>query len=245
MRKTIRLRLLFQATCGALALAAAGSANAASNDYDWLGVFYLWASDVSVDARDRSIDASFNDIVDKLDFGMQGHVEAQGDDIGGFVDFTYLSLGDKTSRPAADFRSSLDMTAIDLAMVWSPGSERMTGTELYGGLRYISNDFGLRVDPVPPNLPDFSAGADASYNDLLIGARYIAPLSDHWRLMVNADVSGLDTEGTWSVGIYGVYRTGPHRFIGGYRHLEVEVKENSTSVTTTFSGPTIAYGYAF
>lgn len=245
MAMSIRFSRVLQAGCAVLASAAAGNAHAASNDYDWLGILYLWGSDITVDARDRTLDASFNDIIDKLDFGIQGHVEAQGDDFGGFVDFTYMSLSDKASRTAADFRSSLDMTAIDLAMVWSPGPERMTGTELYGGLRYISNDFGLKADPVPPGVPDFSAGADASYNDLLVGARYIAPLSDRWRLMVNADISGLDTEGTWSLGMYGVYRMGQHRFIAGYRHLEVEVKENGTSVTTTFSGPAIAYGYAF
>lgn len=245
MRRNIRLKAALQAICGVAALGGAGAAQAAGNDYDWLGILYLWGSDITVDARDRTLDVSFNDILDKLDFGIQGHVETQGDDFGGFVDFTYMSLSDTVSRPAADFRGSLDMTAIDLAMVWSPGAERMTGTELYGGLRYISNDFGLRVDPVPPGVPDFSTGADASYNDLLVGARYIAPLSDKWRLMVNADISGLDTEGTWSLGIFGAYRMGPHRFIAGYRHLEVEVEEHGTSVTQTFSGPSIAYGYAF
>jgi hypothetical protein len=241
----IRISRALRAGCAVLACASGGNAYAASDDYDWLGILYVWASDVTVDAHDRTVDASFSDIVDKLDFGIQGHVEAQGDDFGGLVDFTYLSLSDKASRPAADFRASLDMTLIDLAMVWSPGPERMTGTELYGGLRYIATDFGLRVDPALPGAPDFSTGADSSYNDLLLGARYIAPLSDKWRLMVNADVSGLDTEGTWSLGIFGAYRMGQHRFIAGYRHLEVEVKENGTSVTQTFDGPAIAYGYAF
>jgi len=231
---------------GLLLLAGAASpAAAASNDYDWLGIVYVWASDISVDVKDRTLNASFSDVLDKLDFGIQGHVEAQGDEFGGFTDFTYMSLSDTTSRTAAEFRSSLDMTAIDLAMVWSPGAERMTGTELYGGLRYIRNDLGLRIDPVPPALPEQRSGLDSSYNDLLLGARYIAPLSDRWRLMVNADLSGLDTEGTWSLGLYGVYRAGQHRFIAGYRHLEVELEAGGTRATTTYAGPTIAYGYAF
>jgi hypothetical protein len=245
MSINIRFNRFLQAGCAILALTAGAPAHAAGNDYDWLGILYLWASDVTVDAHDRTLNASFNDIVDKLDFALQGHVEAQADDFGGFADFTFMSLSDKASRPAADFRSSLDMTLIDLAMVWSPGPERMTGTELYGGLRYISNDFNLQVDPVPPGVPSFSSGGNASYNDLLVGARYIAPLGDRWRLMVNADISGLDTEGTWSLGMYGVYRTGPHRFIAGYRHLDVEVKEKGNRSTMTFDGPAIAYGYAF
>ncbi|MGH8243417.1 MAG: hypothetical protein ACRETY_08730 [Steroidobacteraceae bacterium] len=241
----IRYRGVLTGGCALALLLTASPSQAASDDYDWLGIVYVWASDISVDARDRTIDASFSDVLDKLDFGIQGHVEAQGDDFGGFADVTFMSLSDRRSRPLADFRASLDMTAVDLALVWSPGAERMTGTELYGGLRYIANDFDLDVDPVPPALPDVQVGVDASYNDLLLGARYIAPLSDRWRLMVNVDISGLDTEGTWSLGMFGVYRMGPHRFIAGYRHLEMEVEEGGERVTTTFSGPAIAYGYAF
>ena len=63
---------------------------------------------------------------------------------------------------------------------------------------------------------------DKSFYDLLVGARYAAPINDQWRLVFSGDLSGGDTEGTWSLAAYGVYRTGPHRFYAGYRHLEMD-----------------------
>jgi hypothetical protein len=224
---------------------SASAARAETADYDWLAVAYLWASDISVDSRDASIDASFNDILDKLEMAFQTHVEVQGDDLGGFIDFTFMGLGDNVSRPAADFHADLDMTLMDLGLVWSPGAERMTGFELFGGLRYIDSDFHLIVDPVPPGVPNFENRVNDTFTDLLVGGRYIAPLNDRWRLMFTGDVSAGETEGTWSAGAFATYRTGPHRFIAGYRHMEVEVKSGGSTATETFSGPLVAYGFSF
>jgi hypothetical protein len=74
-----------------------GAARADSSGMDWLGVFYVWGADIGADYRDTSIDASFSDIVDKLDMGFMGHVEAQGDDFGGFADLVYMSVSDSRS----------------------------------------------------------------------------------------------------------------------------------------------------
>lgn len=243
---TIRINRVLSAGFGLLALTGGSAAEAAANDYDWLGIAYVWASDVSVATHDASIDVDFSDVIDKLEMAFQGHVEVQGDDIGGFVDFSFVNVGSNKQRAAARVNSDLNLTAIDLAAVWSPGSERLTGLELFGGLRYIDTDFSLLVDPDPPPIPDLRTGINTSYTDLLAGVRYGAPFSDHWKLIVTADASAFDTEGTWSLGTFAVYRTGPHRFYAGYRHFEMDLKgNNGEKVTETLSGPAIAYGYAF
>src|SRR5688500_16334472 len=228
----------------ALALAlVAGSARADSSDLDWLGVVYVWAAEIGVDARDRSAEIEFSDVIDKLEMGFQGHVEAQADDYGGFVDIVFMGVGDNSSRPLADLNADYDLTAMDLALVWSPGPERMTGIELYGGLRYIDMDLGLVVNPLPPGPADLRTGIDSSYTDFLAGARYIAPLAENWRLTITTDLSGGDTEGTWSVGGYAGYRAGPHHFIAGYRHVDMELEASGGDkrVTQVFSGPLVAY----
>jgi hypothetical protein len=225
---------------------AAGPACAESSDMDMLAVVYGWGTDITVDARDRSIDVSFSDVIDKLEMAFLGHVEAQGDDIGGFVDVVFMGVGDNISRPAADLNADLDMTLMDLAAVWSPAEERFSGVEVFGGLRYVDVDFDLVVDPAPPALPELRTGINKGYTDFLFGARYAAPINDQWRLVFSADLSGGDTEGTWSIGGFGVYRTGPHRFYAGYRHLEVEVEgRGGKIVKQTFSGPALGYGFAF
>ena len=243
----IRPRRRIKAGFGALALALASAAAGAqgSAEYDWLGIAYLWASDIQVDAKNADIGADFSDVLDKLEMAGQAHVEVQGDDLGGLIDVTFLGLGDRSSRTLVDLNADLDMILMDLALVWSPGAERMTGIEVFGGLRYIDADFRLVIDPIPPGPPEQIVGIDDTFTDLLAGARYIAPLNDHWRLTVSGDVSGADTEGTWSLGAFAGYRTGPHHLIAGYRHLEIEIEGAGDTVEQTFTGPVVAYGFSF
>ena len=232
--------------CALALLLAAGSARADSSGLDWIGVVYLWGADIGADYRDRSIDASFSDIVDKLEMGFMGHVEAQGDDFGGFVDLVYMSAGDSRSVGPASVRGDLDMTLMDVAMTWSPTAERFTGPEVFGGFRYVSVDALVRATLLPPPDPTINAGIDKSYTDFLLGGRYAAPINENWRLIFSADLSAGDTEGTWSIAGYGVYRNGPHRFYAGYRHLEAEVEARNTErVDMSFSGPALGYGFAF
>ena len=60
MPKNIRFNSAMGAACCALALAgASGRAEAASSDYDWIGILYVWAADIGVDTRDRSVNVDF------------------------------------------------------------------------------------------------------------------------------------------------------------------------------------------
>ena len=244
---TIRKNGLLPIGLGALALTLAGTpARAESTDLDWIATAYLWGASITVDAGDRNLDASFSDIIDKLEMGFMGHVEAQGDTFGGFVDVVYMSVGDSRTLGPVSARAELDMTLMDVAMVWSPAPERYTGIDVFGGFRYLGVDFDLNATLTPPPDPTFRTGVDTSYTDFLLGARYVAPINDQWRLVFSGDLSAGDTEGTWSLAGYGVYRNGPHRFYAGYRHLEAEVKGNAgRSVDQTFTGPVIGYGFAF
>ena len=247
MRMDIRSRKAVSAGLGALTLSlAAGAAQADSNDMAWIGIAYLWAADIELDARDRTLDIAFSDTVENLEMGFQGHVEAQAEDFGGFVDVVFMGVGSNDIRQGIRVNADVDLTAMDLAFVWSPDPEPFTGIELFGGLRYVDQEVDLVIDPEPPGPPVLQTGVDKSYYDLLVGARYAAPINDQWRLVFSADLSGGDTEGTWSVAGYGVYRTGPHRFYAGYRHLEMDLKGGAgETFKETFTGPAIAYGFAF
>ena len=237
------------AIAGAFALALilpASNARAEAANLDWLAVAYVWGPEIGTDATDPSIDVEFSDVIDKLEMAFLGHVEAQDDTFGGFVDVVFMGLGDNVSRPAADLNADFDVSLLDLAAVWSPAAERYSGIEAFSGLRYIAVKFDLVVDPVPAALPTLETGIDDGYTDFLLGGRYVAPINDSWRLFFSADVSGGDTEGTWSVGGYGVYRNGAHRFYAGYRHFDLEIEDRGgKQVSTTFSGPILGYGFAF
>jgi hypothetical protein len=247
MSVSIGCRRSIHASCGVLALSlASGAAHADSNDMEWLGIAYLWAADIELDARDRTLEIDFSDTVENLEMGFQGHVEAQAEDFGGFVDVVFMGVGSNDVRQGIRVNADVDLTAMDLAVVWSPDPEPLTGIEVFGGLRYVDQEVDLVIDPEPPGPPALQTGVDKSYYDLLVGARYAAPINDQWRLVFSGDLSGGDTEGTWSLAGYGVYRTGQHRFYAGYRHLEMDLKGGAgETFSETFSGPAIAYGFAF
>ena len=84
------------------------------------------------------------------------------------------------------------------------------------------------------------------FTDFLFGARYIAPISGNWRLEFDGDISGGDTEGTFSVAAYAGYRSGQHHFYGGYQHFEMDLESGGGGdLTVALSGPVLAYGYSF
>jgi hypothetical protein len=245
MKNLRKSKTLIGAACATTLMLGSASARAA-DDPDWLGIVYLWGSGITIDAQDASVGVDFKDLIDDLEMAFMGHVEAQGNAIGGFVDVVFVGVGENESRTNFDLNTDNDTTAMDLAVVWSPGAERMTGFELYGGLRYVDNDFHIVADPVAPGPPTLEGGIDKSYTDVLFGARYIAPLSEHWRATFVGDLSGGDTEGTFSLGVYVGYRTGQHHFIGGYKHFEMDLESgNGEDLTVTMTGPVIAYGYSF
>jgi hypothetical protein len=104
------------AIAGATALAlslAAGSARADSSGLEWLGIAYLWAADIEVDARDRQLDIAFSDTVENLEMGFQGHVEAQAEEFGGFVDVSFMAVGTNEVQQGIRVNTDVDMTAMD------------------------------------------------------------------------------------------------------------------------------------
>ncbi len=66
------------------------------------------------------------------------------EDFGGFVDVVFMGVGSNDVRQGIRVNTDVDLTAMDLAFVWSPGPEPMTGIEVFGGLRYIDTGFRPR-----------------------------------------------------------------------------------------------------
>ena len=56
--------------------------------------------------------------------GLPGTRGRQGERLGGFVDVVFVAVGTKSTFTRSDLNTDLDLTAMDLAFVWSPGAER-------------------------------------------------------------------------------------------------------------------------
>lgn len=190
-------------------------------------------------------ESEFADIISKIDMTFLGHVEGQGDQFGMFADIIYLSLGDEKTHQRSSSESSLDSTVFELAGVWSPGVERNTGIEVFGGLRHIIVDLSVKLDPVDPLLPNVQVGFDQSFSDLMVGARSQGSFNTKWGYSIRADGSYGDTDGTLSTSAYVNYKTGNGAWVFGYRYMDAELKVKDADLDLTLSGPALGYKFTF
>ena len=239
------------ACLGAL-LCCSVPAHAKKNDgWDWMVAPYGWASSVGTDLETRrppspsSTDMEFNDVIDKLDGAFQVHAEGQGDKFGVFADFTYIGLADSRQLERFSTASDLDTRLFEAAAVWSPGSDRYHGLDLFAGLRYIDVDFTSRLTPVSPSFDTVRVDESKSFSDLMLGVRYTWDLSQRWGLTLRGDGSFGDTEGTWNASVVTNYRTNRGAWFFGYRYFDASVEAGDANLDITMSGPAIGYGFKF
>ena len=63
----------------------------------------------------------------------------------------------------------------------------------------------------------------------MVGARYLAAISDRWHFLLRADVSAGGTELTWNAWTgsgYAFGAGGRNALFAGYRYMEIEFKED-------------------
>ena len=248
----MKLSALCTALAGTvLALCAAPSYAAANDSLTWVAAPYVWVPTINATFNDRSgssnpdIGGGESDIMDALDSGFLGHLEAQGDNWGVYGDMLFIGFADDRNGTLVSTDAELDAGIYDLAAVWSPGDDRYRGFEGYAGVRYIALDLQLDFDPVNPALSSRNADFDQNFTDFLIGARYSVPLSDKWALIMRADASFGDTEGTWNISGLFSRQMGPGALVFGYRYFDGEVQPNENTLEIELYGPEIGYAFVW
>lgn len=248
----MKLRPIAFALAGLCAASVSSHAVAAEGDaWSWVVAPYIWGASISTDhSRDvppseSSSDSSFKNILDKLDGAFMLHVEGQGDHVGVFADYLYLSLGDSRSFNLLRTDSDLDATLFDLAMVWSPSGERFNGFEVFGGLRYIDVDLKIKFEPTNPEFPTLSVNPGESYSDFLLGFRYKWDFGNRWGMTVRADGSWGDTDGTFNTAATLSYAMKNGEWLFGYRYMNADLPTDVSNTDLTLHGPQFGYGFNF
>ena len=243
--KACRLPLML-AACLAPGLAAA------DDGWDWHVVPYLWLPSITVDVDSRfsgggDPNDSFPEALDDLDAAFLGRIEGRGDRFGVFADFLYMGLGGGEDYSVASTDVDLDATVIDLALIYSPGDDRDTGFDLFGGMRYIDLEADVEIDPTNDARPNRSVDASESFTDFLLGARYTGAMgsSGNWFFSFGGDASWGDTEGTWSANGMLHYRVGMGSWLFGYRYLTGELEPNRNAIDINLSGPIVGFAFKF
>jgi hypothetical protein len=236
----------------ALLLAGAPiSAAYADDSWDWSLAPYAWLPSIGVDLKtnvppiDTGGTSEFADWAPNLGFTIPLHLEAQGDEFGLLSDLLYLPLTNDNSGNLFGTKSEFDMGLFELAGVWSPGPVRHEGFEVIGGLRYIWASVDFKLIPNNPALATGKISLDKSYADFMLGARYIAKLSDRWDLIVRGDGSWGSTDGTYGAQFNFTYATDSGAWILGYRYLKANLNDNDTSLDVKLYGPQFGYAFKF
>jgi opacity protein-like surface antigen len=216
---------------------------------------YIWmagiSGDVTVKGSRTSVDESFSDILENLDFGGFLHLEAAKGKWAFFGDGTYVKL-------------SVDRTLIDV------GSEQVQ-VELGGAYRFAQLPLGKEGG----RLVSFEALAGGRYNyvksevkilrllkskesqdwvDPIVGVRFTAGLTEKLSLRVRGDIGGFGigsaSDFAWNVvAVLGYQLSRRITLGGGWRILDIDYERGSGrrrfEYDVTTSGPVLGLAFRF
>jgi hypothetical protein len=242
--------------CGLVLLLASqmASAEEAGDDgWHFLVAPYLWVASLDGETGAKGTTSnlhwSFEDIVQHLDMGFMGQLEAHKGQLGFVVSPVYFSLSTEENGPVSfiDVRPGLDAEVVEAFATW----EYVPGFELLAGARYINIDLTLR-------LHDDTSGATVSkeakknWTDPIVGARYFHDFDEHWSMGLRGDVGG---SGSKSDFVWNALATVHYKFDDsgtlylGYRVLDYDYQDGNPANRFTFNiridGPVIGYGMTF
>ena len=212
---------------------------------------YLWATalkgDVRVGRTKADVDASFDDILDNLNFALMLSLEARKGRFGLLSDTVYADLEDNAAT--AEGRLKIDATAKmliqslagtyrvgtwQLADLGSAGPLAVT-VDPYAGIRYTYLDPELRGRL---DLPDLGVDArrtvqdEQHWVDPIVGLRTAWTLGEHWNFVLAGDVGGISTSDQYSaeawglVGYrFGLFGEGNANALAGYRVLKQKYQD--------------------
>lgn len=215
---------------------------------------YAWAA--GLDGRVRltgllpggiPVEQSFSDILDRLDLGLMGALEARKGRWGLLFDGVYFSVSDRggLSGPIGAVelagKATVTQQAYALAGTFRVVNEAGRFIDLVGGLRFNSVEWDVRLDASLPVLPDGSRRINATerWTDPYFGARIQQSLGNRWTLVGYADVGGfgIGSDLSWQLLAGANYAFKPN-LTGklGYRHVQNDYEEDGFLYDMASSG---------
>lgn len=201
---------------------------------------YLWASGMQGDTQagrlpKTAVDMKFSDIMDTLDFGLMGQLEARKNRWGIFVDAIYMKLSDTVEASPAVLGGSPDIRAkakIQQSTLAAALTYRLVEGEspvdLFGGVRYTRLDVDAKLDAsVFGGAIGLQVKRDATKDwfDPYIGVRAQHRLNDKWTLVGYGDIGGfgVGSDFTWQASVGANYDLSKSTSASiGYRYFSVD-----------------------
>lgn len=235
------------------ATALAGSVAAtpvfAQDGWDFTGLIYLWGAGLGGESTTgQDIDVSFSDILDNLDFGIMGSLEARNGRWAIFGDAIYLSISDDQGATAgpgipvtvdADIKGFVFTSGVGYDFV-QMGTYSLNG---FGGLRYLNMDTQVTLEALGGSR---RLNDDFTNWDGIVGLRGRYEMSPNWDLIYYGDVGTGDSDLTWQAALSVDRKFDNWTLSIGYRHLEWQDLDNSSTLKDLdFSGPFAGAKFTF
>ncbi|SLN73168.1 hypothetical protein ROA7450_04107 [Roseovarius albus] len=221
---------------------ASNQASAQSESWDYRAFIYLWGAALGGSTTTgQDIDLDFGDVVDALDFGLMGSLEANHGALSLLGDFQYLSLSDDANAAVGPgIPASADAEVDGFVFSGSAGYDFLHSTEsqfiAFGGFRYMDLDTTANI-AVGNGSQRISGGL--SNVDAIVGLRGSNKINEKWSISYYGDIGGGDSDLTWQTALTLDYRINSWDLSFGYRHLAWDVSNSAVLSDLSFSGPFI------
>lgn len=230
--------------------ALAFMAPAQAEDWRWSVTPYLWAIGTelktSVEIPEGG-EQRFSDLIDRLDFAAQVHLEGQRGRHGFMLDVTNLQLSDRINQGPFEIDTDSSTTLVEgAALIGLTEGDALT--QLMVGFRLLDVDFDLEIEGAGPAGFSREASMDRTLTDFLVGIRHHRPLSERWQLMLRGDVASGDTKFSWNLSALLGRAFGEHgQLVFGYRYMDVEFgdQQDLLNPQLAINGPAIGYSFRF
>jgi hypothetical protein len=261
-RLTLAAALLLSAALPARARSQGQGGPTAAMDDEWHFILapYLWMSGIEGEVSVANlpsvpVDASFSDILDNFDFGLEGHFEARKNRVGLVFDFIWSDLG----VPVAPEAELADFT-VDVRQLITEGfvfyraasggrSDNPAHLDLLVGMRYTGTKTRLTAETSAGN--DLSGEfVELSWVDALAGLKFRAPLGSRVAILGRTDLAGFGSNLTWNLEGDLAFRASEHWVLGaGWRYMDIEYEEGEglefRQFDLAYNGPRVWVAYSW
>lgn len=211
-------------------------------------ILYLWMAGVDgtmgVGPIEADVDASFSDILDKLDSAIAFYYETWQEDTGFYLDVMYLRLTDDIAQGPLTLDYEVDQTMVEAGALLHRGSPERP-VDVIIGVRYMDLGADLALTPAPPG---GSASGGKHWLDPIVGARWRRSLSDKWGVGFRGDIGGfgLGSDLSWQLKADFRYRLSAlWKLDFSYRYLDIDYEEDGVKFDIAIHGPVLGFAYTW
>lgn len=214
---------------------------------------YFWLAGLhgtgGVGNRTTTVDESFRDVFDALNFAFMGTFEARKGKFISLTDLEYVSVSDEKATPGplfstvdAGFKTFIFDQEVGYRLLENP--EKGASLDVLGGARvwHVSTDFEFGAGILPAT----RIKASRNWVDAVGGLRGKMALSQKMFLTGKFDLGGGGSKFTWQVFGGAGYNLNPKiALIFGYRVLDVDYDKNNFVYDMNQRGPIVGLGFRF